>query len=266
MKSEILSKKKLFFMLLFSPLLMGIIGSLVLSITGQHPIPHPSNPFRDSPFMVFIIGVLAISLLQSTFAYLFYIITAFFRFFIFRAPKTSLKAKCGAFLGITLIADFTVTVIAKLFHIEIAYVSVILIFIGSAPMLFVVVPLCESILSRGGGVVPATKTRERLRIVGERIVILYPSLCISCIIWGLRTDSTSVSWWGSFVGVNIGITSMYALIYVLCSGLIKRHVPPLINEFDDVGESSSTFSRKQEQDRAVGQQSSGHVVIPPWEQ
>lgn len=57
MKSEVLSKKKLFFMLLFSPLLMGIIGSLVLSITGQHPIPHPSNPFRDSPFMVFIIGV-----------------------------------------------------------------------------------------------------------------------------------------------------------------------------------------------------------------
>lgn len=266
MKSEASSKKKLFLMLLFSPLLMGIIGSLVFSIEGLHPIPHPSNPFRDSPSMVFIIGVFAISLLQSIFAYLFYIITAFFRFFIFRSPKTSLKAKSGAFLGITLIVDFTATVIAKLFHVGIAYISVILIFIGSLPMLFVVVPLCESILSRGGEVAPATGARGRLRIAGERIAILYPSLCISCIIWGLRIGNTSVSWWSSFAGANIGVAFTYTIVYVLCSGLIKRQAPPLINEFNDTGESSSTFSYKQEQDKAIEQHPSGHVIIPPWEQ
>lgn len=266
MKSEAPSKKKLFFTLLFSPLLMGIIGSLVLSITGQHPIPHPSNPLRDSPFMLFIIGVLAVSLLQSTFAYLFYTITAFFRFFIFRAPKTSFKVKCGAFLGITLIADFTATIVAKLFYAEAAYISVILFFTGSAPMLFVVVPLCESILSRGETVVPAATTRKRLRIAGERVVILYLSLCISCIIWGLRTGNTSVSWWSSFAGANIGVAFIYTIVYVLCSGLIKRQAPLLINEFNDTGESSSTFSCEQEQDKAVGQHQSGHAIIPPWEQ
>jgi len=274
MKNEALSKKKLFFMLLFSPLLMGIIGVLVLFMTGQHPIPHPSNPFHDLPFMMFLIGAFAISLLFSTVAYLFYLGSAIMRFFIFRVPRTSFPLRYKTFIGVALITDVFISIIFKFFVDKgVMYIPTILILLGSAPTFFVVIPMCEAILSFGAMRPTITTFRGRMQLVGGRLIILYSATYISSAIWVVSIkNANAIPWIFLTMGSNIVLAFIY-LVIDLCfwkstlAFRMARDSDDRLNSWQQVSiEDSQNMGQMNTGGAPQEGTPSGHAIIPPWEQ
>lgn len=274
MKSEVPSKKKLFFKLLFSPLLMGIIGSLFLSIAGQYPIPHPSNPFHDSPFIMFIIGAFAVSLLYSTVAYLFYLVSAVMRFFIFRVPQTSFFSKYKTFIGVALITDVFTSIIFKFFvNKEVMYIPTILILLGSAPTFFVVISMCEAILSFGAMRPTITSFRGRMQLIGGRLITLFSAMYIGSAIWVVSIKNTNVIPW---IFLTMGSNIVHAFIYLvidLCfwkstlAFRMARDSDYRLNGWQQVAiEGSQNMGQMNTGGASQESTPSGHVIIPPWEQ
>ena len=283
----------LFVNILFSPFIMGISLMLCLGLSS-FVIPIPVQ-YSLHIFMMYLL----FTMLSAIYAYPFFIIAWVIRFLFFRRPKVSLKIKTMVFFSIVLFMDFLATFLLvhpsdKLspFH-GVNYISLptfLGIGGGGVSIFLVVVPLFEKVLGYGAKFISPHGTKEKLRVIGEELLFSNIAFCASYALLVSFNNSSSVPALlfqiiGGWIGIVLMIVPFAALLLLFpvyrfslpfkqredigfqtFGEPLERQAPPLINEFSDTGESSSTFSCGQEQDKAVGQHQSGHAIIPPWEQ
>lgn len=286
--SEKYSPWVLFANILFSPFIMGISLMLYLKLSSfVTPIPVQYSPHIFMMYLLF-------TMLSAIYAYPFFIIAWVIRFLFFRRPKVSLKVKIIVFFSIVLFMDFLATFLLvhssdKLSPFQgVNYIS--LPTFGGVPIFLVVAPLFEKILGYGTKFISLHGTKEKLRLIGEELLFSNIAFCASYALLVSFNNSSSVpallfqiiGGWISIVLMIVPFAALLLLFPVYRFSFpfkqredigfqtfgepLERQAPLLINEFNDTGESSSTFSCEQEQDKAVGQHQSGHVIIPPWEQ